>query len=63
MTKQDYITYIQTRLYTRANQLYDDPRLATQYIIGFLTQQLGEAMYRDSLVAERFKHTVQKDLD
>ena len=60
MTKLDYIEYIQHHVYTLANSKHSDPRLATQYILGFLTSQLGEAMYRDSDVAHRFRRQVQE---
>ena len=52
------IEYIQSKLYDLATSKYSDPKLANQYIIGFLTQQLAQAGMDDSKVLARFRDTI-----
>ena len=55
MTNTQYQQYIQTRLYELADSKHSEHHLQQQYIIGFLTAQLAEAMSRDNYVALAFK--------
>jgi hypothetical protein len=58
MTNTQYQQYIQSHVYTLADSKYSDHDLQQQYIIGFLTAQLAQAMSHDNYVALRFRHTV-----
>ena len=58
MTTTQYQQYIQTRVYALADSKYSDHDLQQQYIIGFLTAQLAQAMAADSHTARHFRDTV-----
>jgi hypothetical protein len=58
MTNTQYQQYIQSRVYTLADSKYSNHNQQQQYIIGFLTAQLAQAMAADSHVALRFRDKI-----
>ena len=60
MTTTQYQQYIQTRVYAIADSKYSEQDLQQQYIIGFLTAQLAQAMAADSHIARHFRDTVSR---
>ena len=60
MTTTQYQQYIQTRIYALADSKYSDHSLQQEYIIGFLTAQLAQAMAADSHTALQFRDTVSR---
>jgi hypothetical protein len=60
MTTTQYQQYIQTRICTLAESKHSEHHLQQQYIIGFLTAQLAQAMASDNHIALHFRDTVSR---